>query len=138
MHDKMVAQNTISGGCLCGKFGSRLRNEPIGINDCHCTDCRRASAAPFVTWGTIKARDFEIVSGELRKVPFANQVRSFAACCSTPILFQHAEDSEWLDVTIVSLDDPTPYRPVVTIWTEDKLPWVVLNPETPNYPQEQS
>jgi hypothetical protein len=137
-HDKMVEQKTISGGCLCGKFRYRLRSRPININDCHCVDCRRANAAPFVTWGSIKARDFEIVSGKLRKVSFANRVRSFTTCCSTPILFQEMEDSEWSDVTIVSLDDPTPYRPVAAIWTEDKLPWVVLNPETPNYPQKQS
>src|SRR5260221_658005 len=71
--------NTISGGCLCGKFRYRLRKQPVGINDCHCIDCRRASAAPFVTWGSIKARDFEIVSGELRKVSFANRGRTLAS-----------------------------------------------------------
>jgi hypothetical protein len=132
----MVAKkNRVSGGCLCGSFRYLLKAKPVGINDCHCVDCRRASAAPFVTWGTVQAKNFTIVSGELKQVSFANRVRSFAACCSTPILFQEAGDSEWLDVTIVSLDDPTPYRPVVSIWTEDKLPWVVLNPETPSYPQ---
>jgi len=99
----MDAKNTLSGGCLCGKFRYLLLEKPIGIND-----CRRASAAPFVTWGTIGAKNFAVVSGELKKVSYADRVRSFASCCGTPILFQVSQDSESVDVTIVSLDDPSP------------------------------
>jgi hypothetical protein len=36
--------------------------------------------------------------------------------------------SEWLDVTVASLDDPDAFPPEVAIWTEDKLPWVKLDP----------
>jgi hypothetical protein len=134
----MDAKNTLSGGCLCGKFKYLLLEKPIGINNCHCVDCRRASAAPFVTWGTIGAKNFVVVSGELKKVSYADRVRSFASCCGTPILFQVSEDSESIDVTIVSLDDPSSYRPEIIIWTEDKLPWVMLDPEMPSYPQKKN
>jgi hypothetical protein len=44
-------------------------------------------------------------------------------------------DSGMLDVTIASLEDPGSYSPSAEIWAEDKLPWVVLNPELPKYPQ---
>ena len=37
-------------------------------------------------------------------------------------------DSEWIDVTVASLDDPKTFPPEVAIWTEDKLPWVKLDP----------
>jgi hypothetical protein len=89
----------------------------------------------FRDLGTIGAKNFVVVSGELKKVRFADRVRSFARCCGTPILFQVSQDSESVDVTIVSLDDPTPYCPEMIIWTEDKLPWVILDPEMPSYPQ---
>jgi hypothetical protein len=128
----------ILGGCLCGQFKYRLGQELLNVNNCHCIDCRRASAAPFVTWGSIQAMNFEVPAGNLKRVNFANRVRSFAACCHTPILFQDHEDSEWLDVTIVSLDDPRAYFPAGEIWTEDKLPWVMLSPELPRYPQGKS
>jgi hypothetical protein len=78
------------------------------------------------------------MTGELKRVNFANRVRSFAACCYTPILFQDGEDSQWLDVTIVSLEDPGSYSPSAEIWTEDKLPWIELNHELPKYPQAKS
>ena len=105
------------------------------MNNCHCLDCRRASAAPFVTWGSVRAASFDVVQGELKKVAFASRIRAFAACCHTPIVFQDSEDAEWLDVTIISLDAPEGYSPSGEIWTEDKLPWIRLNPELPSYPQ---
>jgi len=88
--------------------------------------------------GQFRQKNFEVLAGELKRVNFANRVRSFAACCHTPILFQDNEDSEWLDVTIVSLEDPGVYFPAGEIWTEDKLPWIMLNPELPKYPQGKS
>jgi hypothetical protein len=118
----------IEGGCLCGGVRYRLRAEPAQLSDCHCVDCRRASAAPFVTWGSVRKDDVEILSGELRKVRYAGRLRSFAACCGTPLFFQDDESSVSIDVTIASLDEPQSYSPEVAIWTEDRLPWVHLNP----------
>ena len=118
----------IEGGCLCGGVRYRLRARPARLSDCHCIDCRRASAAPFVTWGEIRREDVEILSGEIRKVSHAGRLRSFAACCGTPLFFQDDEASASIDVTIASLDEPQSYSPAVAIWTEDRLPWVQLNP----------
>jgi hypothetical protein len=41
---------------------------------------------------------------------------------------QDEVSSEWIDVTVASLDDPKPSPPEAAIWTEDKLPWVKLDP----------
>jgi len=106
----------------------------MNVNNCHCLDCRRASAAPFVTWGSIRATHFQVVSGELKRVAFANRIRAFAACCHTPILFQDFQEADLLDVTVISLDNPEGYSPAAEIWTDDKLPWIRLNPELPKYP----
>lgn len=104
----------------------------------HCIDCRRASAAPFVTWGSVPKDQVEILSGELRKVHHADRLRSFAACCGTPLFFQDDEDSESIDGTIASLDYPESYAPEVAIWTEDRLPWVTIEPKRRTYPQGRS
>src|SRR6267142_7112810 len=119
---------TLDGGCLCGGVRYRLHEQPKQLSDCHCVDCRRASAAPFVTWGSFRREKIELLSGELRKVPHADRLRSFAACCGTPLFFQDNEEAPAIDVTIASLDRPEGYVPEVAIWTEDRLPWVLLDP----------
>jgi len=125
----------IEGGCLCGGVRYRLHEQPKQLSDCHCVDCRRASAAPFVTWGSFPREKIELLSGELRKVKHADRLRSFASCCGTPLFFQDDEASEWIDVTISSLDYPEAYSPEVTIWTEDRLPWVPLDSTRPAFRQ---
>jgi hypothetical protein len=41
---------------------------------------------------------------------------------------QDEVSSESIDVTVASLDDPKTFPPEAAIWTEDKLPWVKLDP----------
>ncbi|ACB76401.1 GFA family protein [Opitutus terrae] len=123
----------LTGGCLCGGTRYELTAVPFDVGDCHCVDCRRAAGAPFVTWGTVYRGDFRITQGEVRRVAHANRFRSFAACCGTPLVFEESSEPPAIDVTIASLDDPTPFAPERVIWLEDRLPWVVLDPALPQY-----
>src|SRR5262245_42443343 len=111
----------IEGGCVCGGLRYRLEEEPTDRNDCHCIDCRRSSGAPYVTWGTVRRDRMTLLAGSLRSIPHADRIRSFAACCGTHLFFADELESESIDATIASLDDPTPFAPEMSIWTEDRL-----------------
>ena len=56
-----------------------------------------------------------------------------AACCGAPLFIQDDVAAEWMDVTVASLDDPGAFPPQAAIWTEDKLPWVMLDPSRPAF-----
>src|SRR5213075_1312734 len=114
-------ESTIEGGCLCGGVRYRLHVRPKQGSDCHCEDCRRASAAPYVTWCSVPSKAIEVLSGEVRRVSYADRLRSFASCCGTPLFIQDEVSSEWTDVTVASLDDPKTFHPEVAIWTDDVL-----------------
>ena len=86
-------------------------------------------------WGSVRRKDLRVTRGEPRKVAHANRIRSFAACCGTHLFFEETEDSETVDVTIASLDDPAPFAPQKAIWLEDKLPWVTIDESLPSFPQ---
>jgi hypothetical protein len=124
---------TIEGGCLCRGVRYRLGEVPGDRNDCHCIDCRRSSGAPYVTWGTVSRTKLQLLAGELRTIRHADRVRSWAACCGTHLFFADRPESASIDVTIASLDDPAPYPPEMSIWTEDRLPWVALDERRPAY-----
>jgi hypothetical protein len=110
-----------------------LKSRPFALIDCHCIDCRRSAGAPYVTWGSVPRKDLIITKGESRKIAHANRIRSFAACCGTHLFFEDTKDSDMIDVTIASLDDPTPFAPEKAIWLEDKLPWVTLDESLPMF-----
>jgi hypothetical protein len=126
-------KSPITGGCLCGQLRYELRAEPTRLVDCHCLDCRRASGAPFVTWGSVPKRDLVIMSGEVRQFNYEGRVRSFAGCCGTTLFFADSESAPTIDVTIASLDQPESFIPERAIWVEDKLPWAILDPTRITY-----
>ena len=101
----------LTGGCLCGGTRYELKGAPFSLGDCHCIDCRRSAGAPVVTWGSVYRKDLHMIKGEPRKIQRAGRIRSFAACCGTHLFFEETNDSETVDVTIASLDDPTRFAP---------------------------
>ena len=123
----------VTGGCVCGGTRYVLKSRLFALVDCHCIDCRRSAGAPYVTWGSVSREDLVVTKGEPRKIPYANRIRSFAACCGTHLFFEDNNDSATIDVTIASLDDPTPFAPQRAIWLEDKLPWVALDESLPSF-----
>ena len=124
-----------TGGCVCGGTRYVLKSRPVALIDCHCIDCRRSAGATYVTWGSVPRDDLVVTKGEPRKIAHANRIRSFAACCGTHLFFEDTKESDMIDVTIASLDDPTPFAPGKAIWLEDKLPWVKIDESLPSYPK---
>jgi hypothetical protein len=81
----------------------------------------------------VPRQDLVVTKGEPRKIAHANRIRSFAVCCGTHLFFEATKDSETIDVTIASLDDPAPFSPQKAIFLEDKLPWVVIDESIPSF-----
>ena len=84
-------------------------------------------------WGSVPRSDLIVTKGQARKVDYANRIRSFAACCGTHLFFEDSKGSDTIDLTIASLDDPTPFAPQKAIFLEDKLPWVVVDESIPSF-----
>ena len=56
----------IEGGCLCGAIRYRIEDGEHPAANCHCTLCRRASGAPFVSWLVVPEAAFAFTRGEPR------------------------------------------------------------------------
>ena len=84
-------------------------------------------------WGSVPRNDLVVTNGEARKISYADRIRSFAACCGTHLFFEDSKDSDTIDFTIASLDDPTSFAPQKAIFLEDKLPWVVIDESIPSF-----
>src|SRR5262249_7590574 len=123
----------ITGGCVCGGTRYVLKSRPFALVDCHCIDCRRSAGAPYMRGGAVARQDLGVTNGGPRKIPYANRIRSFAACCGTHLFFEDSKGSSNIDVTIASLDDPTPFAPQKVIFLEDKLPWVAIDESIPRF-----
>ena len=99
-----------TGGCVCWRDAYVLKSRPLALVDCHCIDCRRSAGAPYVSVGIDARADLVVTKGEPRRIAYTNRIRSFAACCGTHLFFEDSKDSDTIDFTIASLDDPAIFR----------------------------
>jgi hypothetical protein len=119
---------------MCGA----VRYEAIGrarnLCFCHCTSCRRAVGSPAVPWGTFALEKFVVVKGKLTEYRSSPKVlRGFCAQCGTSLTYFHEGRATDIDVTLVSLDDPTALKPERHIWMSDELPWMVAGDGLPQF-----
>ncbi|HEY5705305.1 MAG TPA: GFA family protein [Terrimicrobiaceae bacterium] len=127
--------NVICGGCLCGSVRYEVTGVPYNVTHCHCSDCRRSSGAPFVTWASFRRDHFRFLREQPNELSWAGRVRSFCSHCGTPLTFFTEPDSEEIDVTVCSFDRPETVTPADHTWVEDRLDWIRLADDLPGYRQ---
>lgn len=115
----------LAGGCQYGAVRYAIFSEKLdGDVVCHCRMCQRAVGAPFLAAFPIKKTDFEWTTGEPASFKSSSIAeRHFCARCGTSLSYSLPE-SDNVDVTICSLDDPTLVEPTRQTGMESQLEWV--------------
>ena len=117
----------IEGGCFCGSIRYTFEESDYPSGNCHCSMCRRTSAAPFVAWLVVPLNGFEYTKGKPKTLESSSHgTRYFCEECGTPVACILERDPENIDVTICSLDQPENFEPKADIYLDTKLPWIDL------------
>ncbi|MCW3479371.1 GFA family protein [Neisseriaceae bacterium JH1-16] len=124
----------LEGGCQCGSIRYRLSGAPLLAALCHCSMCRRASAAPAVAWAMYEQGQLEFESAELTVYESSpGALRGFCPRCGTQISFRADYLPGLVDITIGSLDDPAKVEPTFHYWDAERLPWVEFADRLPRH-----
>ena len=59
-----MASETVRGACLCGAVRFEIRLPALFCAHCHCSICRRAHGAGYVTWVGALTDSFTLIAGE--------------------------------------------------------------------------
>ena len=130
----MTDQEIHEGGCLCGRLRYRITAKPLQVCHCHCSLCRRASGAAFLTWVAFPVGAFAFTDGEpgvFKATDVAE--RAFCPRCGTQLTFRHEESAHQVDVTAGSLDAAGAFHPRDHIWESSRLPWLVIDDGLPRH-----
>ncbi|HEY0012201.1 MAG TPA: GFA family protein [Allosphingosinicella sp.] len=105
-----MTTDTLSGGCACGRvrFTARIENDEAYL--CHCRMCQRATGSISIAFKGIRqdAVTWEHEPDWYRSSPIAR--RPFCQECGTSLGFAFP-DSETMDLTVASFDDPSRFVP---------------------------
>jgi hypothetical protein len=116
---------TMTGGCQCGRIRYAADIDGDEAYLCHCGMCRRATGGVSAAFTNVAKAALRWTTQEpdrFASSPIA--LRGFCRDCGTPLTFEYP-DSEKLDLTIGSFDEPGYFRPAHHFSVETRLePWV--------------
>jgi hypothetical protein len=122
-----VKQERVAGGCLCGAVRYSIGLPPLWVAHCHCSMCRRAQGAAFVTWVGAREAGFVLESGAevlARYQSSAAATRSFCIRCGSPLFFQSSHWPGEVHVTLASLDSVAGLEPAAHAYWGSRAVWL--------------
>ena len=130
----MSRSDPITGGCLCGAVRYEANQPLYDAHYCHCRACQKASGAPVIAGAFLSREAFRFTKGKAKlyhSSPVAE--RGFCATCGTYLLYRPLipEWSDWIIITIASLDYPQSQRPGRHYGIEGQIPWFEIRDELP-------
>jgi len=122
------------GGCLCGSVRYRVDGAPKWAAHCHCTSCRRATGAPFVTYAGFATAAFAFTAGQpAAHASSPGVARRFCPHCGTPLTYESARWPDEVHILVGTLDDPESVTPQGHVYTSEQLAWVHLDDGLPTF-----
>jgi hypothetical protein len=121
MAEPASALPPVEGGCLCGAV--RYQASPAHRDGyyCHCRMCQLAfgnTRAAFVNVRKDEVRWTRSAPAYYASSRFAR--RGFCAQCGTPLSFEYL-DSERMDLSAGSLDEPSAFKPTAHFAIESRI-----------------
>ena len=129
----MTDKATHEGGCQCGRIRYRVAGTPNNTVNCHCSQCRMAAGAPFVTWTEFPAEAVTFTPERPQYYRSSDAAeRGFCPSCGTSLTFCYI-DGNAIDIATATLDNPGVFAPTSHLWIDSKVEWLKINDGLPQY-----
>jgi hypothetical protein len=101
----------MTGGCACGRVRYTAKVAEDEAYLCHCRMCQRATGSVSIAFATfsLDGLSWETEPDWYDSSPIAR--RPYCRQCGTSLGFMFKEDSEKMDLTVASFDDPSRFTP---------------------------
>jgi hypothetical protein len=123
--------STYSGGCLCGNIRYNITDEPVFPHYCSCHMCQRWTGSAVGTWVDFPRATliFEGAEPTLYRTCETTQ-RGFCPVCGSGICALD-DGSEYVSITVGTLDDPNPMTPESQSFPESAPSWLKVKSYEP-------
>ena len=107
----------MTGGCACGRVRYRASVDSDEAYLCHCRMCQRSTGGVSIAFKNVAKAGlaWESEPDWYASSPIAR--RPFCRECGTPLGFDYP-DSDKIDLTVGSFDDPSRFRPTLHFGVE--------------------
>jgi len=126
----MSGNKSVKGGCLCRAVRFEARLPSKWCAHCHCSMCRKAHGAGYVTWVGFESDHFDLKAGDDHLKWYKSSAgarRGFCDNCGSTMLF---EAERWKDETHIALgciDGPIDRTPQANSFFDAHVDWIPID-----------
>lgn len=131
-----MAELPVPGACLCGAVRFTVTPPTLFCAHCHCTLCRRAHGAGYVTWVGVFKEQFALGAGGDPLVQYHSSThgtRSFCGVCGSSLFFTSMEYPHRVDVVLANLQGRMDREPEMHVFFDDRADWVRVDDGLPRF-----
>ncbi len=122
--------------CYCRRVRIELELPTKFVAHCHCSNCRRAHGAPFVTWAGFLESQVRVAAGQEDLVPYVTDTeatRSFCRVCGTTLLFRSPRWAGEIHVAAASVEGELDREPEAHAFADRAVAWCPISDDLPRY-----
>lgn len=130
----MATSDRVEGSCLCGDVRFSVRLPSLFCAHCHCTMCRRAHGAGYVTWFGVPPAELRFEAGESSLRRYASSehgTRSFCGRCGSTLFCESTLHPDRIDIVLANMREPIDRKPQLHCWFDDRADWVEVDDGLP-------
>lgn len=116
-----------TGRCLCGAVQFEVTPPTKWCAHCHCSLCRRAHGAAFVTWFGVESSRFEIVNGADRVNWYKSTLearRGFCDRCGSTMFFKSDRWADETHIALANMERSIDREPTAHVFYDTHVDWV--------------
>ncbi|MEM7547224.1 MAG: GFA family protein [Pseudomonadota bacterium] len=114
----------LTGRCMCGHVRWRCVDGFLRNLVCHCSDCQRATSAPFTAFVGMHPKKVEWSGPINHYASSTHATRGFCPACGTRLYFKSDDWPDEIHVHAATLDDPSLYKPDAQVVLRSKAQWL--------------
>lgn len=130
-------QSRVHGSCLCGAVAFDAGLPAKWVAHCHCSRCRRAHGAAFVTWAGFEAGNVSVADPHhsLGWYCEAEASRGFCTNCGSPMFFKSLRYPGELHVARALFHEQLVQQPQAHAFFSSHVSWARLADNLPIQPE---
>ena len=119
------------GDCFCGAVRFEIRLPSKWVAHCHCSMCRRAHGAAFVTWVGSEVANATIDDPQSVLRWYASSVgaeRGFCTRCGSTLFFRSERWPGELHIVLANFNEPVDRAPQAHVFWSAHVAWSTTDP----------
>jgi hypothetical protein len=124
-----------TGACLCGAVAFGFSGPSLWCAHCHCSLCRRAHGAAFVTWVGVAEDRFDLVKKTGLRWYQSSDIakRGFCADCGSSLFFRSRRWPDEIHIARANVEGDLDIEPGVHVsYGSPEVPWFKFTDELPH------